>query len=63
MRILDGNKSILALLAARLIGLDIMVDFLGPGWYEIIANVIDALTVGAITHHGLKGEFKATPKK
>ncbi len=57
MKILDGNKSIITLLSARLLGLDAMADFLGPDLLSWVAYGIDLLTAGAVTHHGMKGKF------
>ena len=60
MKILDGNKTIVSVLLMRFIGMDFMVDALGPDLYAYAVNLLDLLFAGAVTHHGLKGKFSAS---
>ena len=60
LKILDGNKTIVSLLLMRFIGMDFMVDALGPELYAYAVIALDILFGGAVAHHGLKGKFSAS---
>lgn len=57
MKMIDGNKTIISLLLMRLIGLDFMMDFLGPDLHSYVAVTIDMMFGGAIGHRIVKGKF------
>lgn len=55
---LDGNKSIVSLLAARFFGIEAVNDYLDPSFVAVLQTVIDWIAAGAIAIHAKKGAFK-----
>ena len=59
-QVLDGNKSIISLFIARILGLEAAKDLLDPSFVAVLQEIVDWITAGAVTLHIANGGLKKT---
>ena len=61
-QVLDGNKSIISMFLARVLGMEVAKDLLDPSFVILMQDIVDWIIAGAVTLHVSKGSLKKDHK-